>query len=554
LTGVLRLRLGAGFAVIPSANAGVQIGGLTGLEQVALDFGYEGGPTGAVRLRRGTGQSDITIALLPNCPGLGALAALVVDAVVDALLPAALDALGSHDVLGPPLRSAADALHLRSDGRFSAAELRALSADPPAQLASRLGVDPAALLDAAARLATTVLPAGVLTHGERPGSTTQFLQLQLSQAISVAIDVAPSLPPSLTVLVTDAHPISGLAVNARVGVSAAGIGELSAIAEVTDPALLKLGSASALLFVGVHDGSVEFGAWTAPPGAAARQAIVAQFGPAGSTTLLRRPASGPDQAGDLSALMAEAVRVWLAPLAVDLVLDSSAVRERLAQKFTFADSSIGELLTAAELLVTSAPGFALAPGALDADTIGSRVFALAAHITSELGSTLPSPNSLEPLTIGMTSADHDGRTVYGVRFGLTRPLSLFTARGVELRLEAVAAPGLLAAATAPGVDVLAVSLPSGPISTVDVAFRPWLKISGVGLRARQRGRQADRSRRLCRRRRTARRPRPQCRRRLGRPRGRGCCWRTSACPRHGPRRQRRRRQGVVRRFRRHRRR
>ncbi len=483
LTGALRLRLGPGFAVTPSANAGVQIGGLTGLEQVALDFGYDGGPTGAVRLRRGAGQSDITIALLPNCPGLGALAALIVNAVVDALLPAALDALGSHNVLGPPLGRAADALQLRSGGRFSAAELRELSADPPAQLASRLGVNPSALLDAAAELAATVLPAGVLTHGERPGSTTQFLQVRLSQAISVAIDVAPSHPPTLTVLVADAHPISGLAVNAGVGVSAAGVGELSATAEVTDPALLKLGSASALPFVGVRDGSIEFGAWTAPSSSAARQAIVARFGPAGSTTLLRRPASGPDEAGDLSALMAETVRVWLAPLAIDLVLDSSAVRERLAQKFGFADSSIGELLTAAELLVTSGSGFAIAPGALDADTIGSRVFALAAHISTDLGATLPSPNSLEPLTISMTSADHDGRTVYGVRFGLTRPLSLFTARGVELRLEAVAAPGLLAAATAPGVDVLAVSLPSGPISAADVAFRPWLKINGVGLRA-----------------------------------------------------------------------
>ncbi len=94
LTGLLRLRFGPGFAVTPSADAGVQIGGLTGLEQVALDFGYDSGPTGAVRLRRGTGQSDITIALLPHCPGLGALAALLVNAVVDALLPTALDALG----------------------------------------------------------------------------------------------------------------------------------------------------------------------------------------------------------------------------------------------------------------------------------------------------------------------------------------------------------------------------------------------------------------------------------------------------------------------------
>ena len=483
LTGMLRLRFAPAFAVIPSANAGVQIDGLTGLDQVALDFGYDGGPTGVVRLRRGAGQSDITIPLLPHCPGFGALAALAVNAVVDALLPTALDALGRHTVIGPPLRGAGDALRLRSGGGFSAPELRELGADPSPELSSRLGANPSALLDAAAQLATTVLPAGVLTRGERPGSTTQFLQVRLSQAISVAIELAPSHPPTLTVLVTDAHPISELAVNASVNVSAAGIGALSATAEVTDPALLTLGSASALPFVGVRDGSVEFGAWTAPSGSTARQAFVARFGPGGATALLRRPASGPDETGNLSALTVEAVRVWLAPLAIDLVLDSSAVRERLAQKFGFADSSIGELLTAAELLVTSGSGFALAPGVLDADIIGGRVFALAAHITSELGATLPSPNSLEPLTIGLTSADHDGRTIYGVKLGLTRPLSLFTARGVELRLEAVAAPGLVAAGLSPGVEVLAVSLPSGPISAGDAAFRPWLKVNGVGLRA-----------------------------------------------------------------------
>ena len=137
VSGAMHLRLGAGYAVIPSGNAGVQIAGLTGLDQVALRLGYDGGPTGAVRLRRGAGQSNITVALLPHCPGLGALAALVLNAAVDALLPLALDALADHSVLGPPLRGVGDALGLRSGGQFLAAAAR-----PQRQPACRTG-DPA---------------------------------------------------------------------------------------------------------------------------------------------------------------------------------------------------------------------------------------------------------------------------------------------------------------------------------------------------------------------------------------------------------------------------
>ena len=180
----------------------------------------------------------------------------------------------------------------------------------------------------------------------------------------------------MSVVVTDGRPISELSVNAVVRVSASGIEGLSAALEATDPALLTLGSVSVLPFVGVHDGRVELGAWSAPAGSPERQAIVAQLRPGGGSTLLRRRPSGPDEAGDLSELMAEAVRVWLAPLAIDLLLDSAAVRERLAAKFSFADSSVGELLVAAELLTISGSGFSLAAGALDVDELGARAFAL----------------------------------------------------------------------------------------------------------------------------------------------------------------------------------
>jgi hypothetical protein len=281
--------------------------------------------------------------------------------------------------------------------------------------------------------------------------------------------------------VTDAHPIPELTVNAGVSVSTGGIGAITANAGITDPALLQLGSASVLPFVSVRNDVVELGAWTAAPTAADRQAVVARF-TAGGVALLRRPATGPDD-DNLGLIMTEAVRVWLAPLALDVVLEAAAVRQRLARQFSFAATSIGELLTDAELLITTPTGFAVAPGALDTEHIGARVFALGAHITDKLKASLPSPHALAPMTVGLASADHDGRTVYGVTFGLNAPLALFTTGGVEFRLEAVDAPGLLATGARPGVDVLAVSLPSGPIDAGDARFTPWLRLNGVGLRA-----------------------------------------------------------------------
>jgi hypothetical protein len=482
LTGMLRLRLGPDFAVTPAAKAGVQIDGLTGLDQVAFDIGYDAGATAAVRLRRGGSDPDITIEFLPTCPGLGALADLVTGAAVDALLPIALDTLGDHAVVGPPLLAAGDALGLRPGGTgFSAAELRNLSADPPNELSTRLSANPGALLDAAAQLASNVVPAGMLSHGERPSSTTHFLQVQLTPAVSVAVDTAPAGRPTLTVSVTDAHPIPELVVNAGVSLSTGGIGPINASAGITDPALLQLGSASVLPFVSVGTDAVELGAWTAAPTSTDRQAVVARF-TAGGVTLLRRTATGPDD-GNLGSIMTDAVRMWLAPLALDVVLEAAAVRQRLAQQFSFAGTSIGELLTDAELLITTPTGFALAPGAFDAEHIGARVFALGAHVTDKLKASLPSPHALAPLTVGLASADHDGRTVYGMTFGLSAPLTLFTTGGVELRIEAVDAPGLLATGARPGVDVLAVSLPSGPIDAGDARFTPWLRVNGVGLRA-----------------------------------------------------------------------
>lgn len=482
LTGLLRLRLGPDFAVTPAANAGVQIDGLTGVEQVALDIGYDAGATAAVRLRRGGSDRDITIEFLPTCAGLGALADLVTGAAVDTLLPMALDTLGDHAVVGPPLQAAGDALGLRPGGTgFSAVELRNLSADPPTELSTRLSANPGAVLDAAAQLASNVVPAGMLSHGERPSSTTHFLQVQLTPAVSVAVETAPSGPPTLTVAVTDAHPIPEVAVNADVSLSTGGIGPINASAGITDPALLQLGSASVLPFVSVRTDAVELGAWTAAPTSTDRQAVVARF-TAGGVTLLRRPATGPDD-DNLGSIMTDAVRVWLAPLALDVVLEAAAVRQRLARQFSFAGTSIGELLTDAELLITTPTGLALAPGALDTEHIGARVFALGAHVTDKLKASLPSPHALAPLTVGLASADHDGRTVYGVTFGLNAPLTLFTTGGVEFRLEAVDTPGLLATGGRPGVDVLAVSLPSGPIDAGDARFTPWLRINGVGLRA-----------------------------------------------------------------------
>ena len=469
LDGELVLRIAPGPVVSPALEATVRLHDLDGIDSLALDAAFDGHQASA-RLRvRVADQAEAVIPLVPRGGGLGALGALSADAALEAILPLALDALaGCPAPLGPAVANAGDELALRSGGEFDASAVRDFAADPW----PRVRTHAAAALPRAAELAATILPAASVAAGLRPATGAPFLAVRPLDHLSIELEVPSAGPLRLCALLTGAAPVAGLALDARACATDGGLDELEVAAEVTDPALLRLGSVSPLPLARIDRTGAEAGVWLAPPGAVERRALVARLSFAGGgIELVCRPAAGPDSP-DIGPCATAAVGAYLVPLATDLLLRAPRVVARLDRALPGVAATLGGVLEAAGILIRTGGGYELAPDALDPSDLASRIFALLAGLADALTAPL-APGGL-PVGVQLIHEDDGaGRTRYGARLSLPRPLELFATGGVRLQLETSMERF---AAGEPGVELLVASLPTGGVD-------PTIRIRGLGLRA-----------------------------------------------------------------------
>jgi hypothetical protein len=478
LDGELALRIAPGPLVSPGVAATVRLRDLAGIDSLALDAAFDGRQASArLRARLAAGGPEAVIPLVPSAGGLGAFAELDPGAALEAVLPLVLDAVaGGPAPLVPAVANAGDALGLRTGGQFEASALRSFAADPWTQVRAHA----AAALPRAAELVATVLPPANAEAGLRPVTSVPFLAVRPVDHLSLELEVPSAGPLRLCALLAGAEPVAGLALDGRACVTDGGIDVLELAAEVTDSNLLPLGPVSLLPLARVNRTGAEAGVWLAPPDAAERRAFVTRLAFAdGGMELVCRPAAGPDSP-DIGPCAAAAVRAYLVPLATDLVLQAPPVIARLDRALPGVTATLGDVLVGAGILIRpGAGGYELAADALDPSRLAAHAFALLARLAEALTAPL-APAGL-PVGIQLIGEDAgDGRTRYGARLSLPEAVELFAAGGVRLQLETNMERF---AAGDPGVELLAVSLPTGGADPLQARVDPAIRIRGLGLRA-----------------------------------------------------------------------
>jgi large repetitive protein len=452
------------------------------LDRVQLDAGYADASITASFTLVPTGGQPIVIPLVPGV-GLGALADLAATAATEQVLPLVLDELASTDALSPYAGDLADALGLRSNGKFAYAELADFGRDPVGELVPRLRANIDDAFEALDGLMQLVLADDAI---EAQGDT---LFLRPLDALEVSLTV-PETGPLLVCAAADGiEPIEGLSVSARACANETGLTSLRLGAEVTGDALLKVSeSVSFFPFLEVLLGAaatgsdrLEAGLWLSDPTDPDRHALAVLLPFGGSPPgVVCRVEGGPDST-DVTACAVEAVRTILAPLLLDQLLAIQEVEDRLDQDI-FGGATLGQMLVGAKLLAQTASGYALADGALDPDKLGERALALGAQAVKVLDDAGWTEVEIGGVVIGVLVEQRTERTLFGVHIGLTpEGIELLAASGVKLTLEADAK--WLGEGVVAGVDLLVLGVPPGAFDPAKIELRPVLRVSGVGLRA-----------------------------------------------------------------------
>ena len=450
LEGLLRLRVGPGFEVRPSLAGGVSLEGLAGFDEIGLDLGLDR-LVSARLLLRPTGVAEVVIPLLPDAPGLGALADLA-NAAVKALLPLALDALARTDnPVGSAVGELGDALGLRTDAppRSTPANC-AGSAAMPASCPRGCGHNRRRRSRRRAACWLRCFRWGARRRRHAPRHRRALPARRTGRGCE-SRNRRPAHCPSASLRQRGRiEPLAGLVLGGRACVTSSGVEAVVVDAEVTSEALLGIGSVPVLPFARVlvsgaeppgPDHRLELGLWTAPPATPDdRRGIVAKLPFAADPSVVCRSADGATDSNDLSMGVALAVRSLLLPLAAELVLSAPAVIARLEKPIDGGGSRIGEILDGADIVVRTptagGASYDLASDALDPEQLGRRVFAIGARVVEALGDGFGAGDALAPVTVELAKAGHADRSVYGVRLGLAQPLELFSGGGVRLRLEA----------------------------------------------------------------------------------------------------------------------
>ncbi len=369
------------------------------------------------------------------------------------------------------MRDAGDALALRSSGRFDAAALRSFAADPWTHTRAHA----AAALPRLADLVNAVVPAAGAVAAPGPPPSIEVGPLA---HVSLTLEVPAAGPLRLCAIVAGAAPVAGLELSGRACVTDAGVDVLELAAEVTDATLLRLGAVSFLPLAGVSLAGAEAGVWLAPSGASDRRALVAKLPfTGGGVELCCRPAAGPDSS-DLGPCAAAAVRVYLVPLATDVLLEAAPVVARLDKPLSGTSATLGDVLVGAGILARpGGGGYELAPEALETSRLPTNAFALVARLAEALTAPLTPIGLLFRVQLIHEDAG-GGRTRYGARLTLPEPLELFAAGGIRLQLET--STERFASGDA-GVELFVVSLPTGGGDEAQVD--PAIRIRGLGLRA-----------------------------------------------------------------------
>lgn len=467
-------------ALVPSVTTAIDLVDAGGGALGGLSVGIT--PTGATAAARIGGT---TIPLLPDGPGLGAVAAGATRA-----LPVVLDAAASAPApIGPAITALGDALGLRDANGFVEAELVALGSDPGPELVDRLRTNIGDGLAALEALVDPLFPsAGVV------GVAGNVLTIAPVAEVAVLVDFEPltrtvPAPPRVCLLVTGIEPVAGLSVSARACVSD-GPDEVRLSLAVTDPALLLGLLPEVSLVIGpatpAPDGRVELALWTRVPADPQRKAIVgiADLG-TGSVVVRCRHHDGSDHA-DLLPCGAALLTDVILPRVLDLVLAVDDVRDSLEVQVA-GGPRIGELVAPHLLTRTSAGAvrYAVTPGAFGLDVLpGNALRALVGGLGALVGD-LPLPG-LEPLTVGIATEALDGGQRLGVRLGIERTgdLELLQTDGLRLAIEADARwvaraldqdPAVLVG----GVELFLLTVPAGAALP---ELRPRIAVRGLGLR------------------------------------------------------------------------
>ena len=136
--GSLTLEIRPGLAVVPEVGAHLRLIPGAGFDHVELTLGLDtSGVVSVALILQPSGESAITIGLLPSISGLDALGELA-GAAAQQVLPLLLDAAAADATIGTAVGRIGDALGLRTAGRFDAAALAALADADASDLAIRL--------------------------------------------------------------------------------------------------------------------------------------------------------------------------------------------------------------------------------------------------------------------------------------------------------------------------------------------------------------------------------------------------------------------------------
>ncbi|MFG6197853.1 DUF6603 domain-containing protein [Nonomuraea sp. JJY05] len=421
------------------------------------------------------GSPEIVIPLYPETPGLGALSAIGAQAVEYAL-PRLLNELRAlaepGDPADPRLKQLATALNelvealdlTAPDGTISITQLRLLASAPAAELQARFRRSPGAVVAAVKSLARALI-------GDTPAQPP-VLWRSPGGRIVADVETTAEGEPRVSVTTAGLHPLPGVDADLSVAVTPSGLEPSQLSLAVSDPDVLLPGPVDLRPFVRARlgDGAdcLELGIWLDPPGAPDREALVLRL--PGDPLLVHR--RGAADSADLAGAVPKLLQRLAIPLATDLALSQSALRELLES------SGAGDVLDEAGVLshTGTAPDrrWRLAAGLLD-DPVAHVLRALVGF----LDDALP---ELGPVTLSLLqAADGAGRTRYGIGLSLApEPYRLTEVAGIVVALSGDGAWEPAGDPAAPHLELWVASLPDR-LGVEPPQFAPALRVRGLGL-------------------------------------------------------------------------